>query len=163
MLFRTANWSLLKKESCPKTRGLGAVERRSLRTNGRLNLFRFVLAFKYSRYATLRHLRTMIEMWGIISTLHIQFNVLVAGDLFRGLHGHLIGHLSTIFCRVFMKSMVYGTSLTSEDDLIAQGQGAIESLTRQSNILDHLCEAQHRRCRNLQWRRGYTLWTPFVM
>ena len=38
-----------------------------------------------------------------------------------------------------MKSMVYGTPVTSEEDLISQIHGAIESLTRQPHILGHVC------------------------
>ena len=43
-----------------------------------------------------------------------------------------------------LKSMVYGTPVTSEEDLIARVHGAIESLTRKSHLLGHVCEAQHR-------------------
>ena len=46
-----------------------------------------------------------------------------------------------------MKSMVYGTPVTSEEDLIARFYGAIESLTRQLPLLGHVSEAQHHRCR----------------
>ena len=42
-----------------------------------------------------------------------------------------------------MKSIVYGTPVTSEENLIARGHGAIESLTRQLHLLGHVCEAQH--------------------
>ena len=48
-----------------------------------------------------------------------------------------------------MKNMVYGTPVTSEEDLIAGVYGAIESLTRQLHLLGHLRETQHRRCRRL--------------
>ena len=44
-----------------------------------------------------------------------------------------------------MKSMVYGTPVTSEEDLIARVHGAIESLTRQPHLLGHVSEAQHLR------------------
>ena len=37
-----------------------------------------------------------------------------------------------------MKSMVYGTPVTSEEDLIARVHGAIESLTRQPHLLGHV-------------------------
>ena len=46
-----------------------------------------------------------------------------------------------------MKSMLYGTPVTSEEDLIARVHGAIESLIRPPHLLGHVCEAQHRRCR----------------
>ena len=46
-----------------------------------------------------------------------------------------------------MKSMVYGTPVTSEEDLIARIHGAIQSLTRQPHLIGHMCEAQHRRRR----------------
>ena len=45
------------------------------------------------------------------------------------------------------KSMVYSTPVTSEENLIAQVHGAIETLTRQPHLLGYVCEAQHRRCR----------------
>ena len=47
-----------------------------------------------------------------------------------------------------MKSMVYGTPVTSED-LILRVHGATESLTRQLHLLEHVCEAHHRRCNRL--------------
>ena len=47
-----------------------------------------------------------------------------------------------------MESMVYGTPVTSEENLIARVHGAIESLTRQPHLLSHVCEDQHRLC----WR-----------
>ena len=47
------------------------------------------------------------------------------------------------FLWVSMKSKVYGTPVTSEEDLIARVHGAIESL----HLLGRVCEAQHRRCR----------------
>ena len=43
-----------------------------------------------------------------------------------------------------MKSMVNGTPVTSEEDLIARVHGAIESVTRQPHLLGHVREAQHR-------------------
>ena len=43
-----------------------------------------------------------------------------------------------------MKSIVYGTAVTSEENLIAREHGAIESLKRQPNLLGHLREAMHR-------------------
>ena len=46
-----------------------------------------------------------------------------------------------------MKSMVYGITVTSEEDLIGRVHGVIESLTKQPHLLGHVCEAQHRRCR----------------
>ena len=58
-----------------------------------------------------------------------------------------------------MKSIVYGTPLTSAEYLIARVHGAIESLTRQSQLLGHVCEAQHRRCRLCNDVEG----TQFVM
>ena len=51
------------------------------------------------------------------------------------------------FLWVRMKSMVYGTPVTSEEDLIARDHGATESLTRQPHILGHVCEAEYRRGR----------------
>ena len=45
-----------------------------------------------------------------------------------------------------MKSMVYGTPVTSEDDLIARVHVAIESLARQTQLLGPVREARHRRC-----------------
>ena len=46
-----------------------------------------------------------------------------------------------------MKNIVYGTPVTSEEDLSALVHAAIESLTRQLHLLCHVCEAQHRLCR----------------
>ena len=43
--------------------------------------------------------------------------------------------------------MVFGIPVMSEEYLITRVRGAIESLTRQPHLLDHVCEAQHRRCR----------------
>ena len=37
-----------------------------------------------------------------------------------------------------MKCMVYGTPVTSEEDVIARVHGAIESLTRQLHVLGHV-------------------------
>ena len=64
------------------------------------------------------HLRTLIEMCRITSTLHIQIDGLVEGDHFRDQHGHQMWYLSTIFCGV--EYMVYGTPVTSEENLIAR-------------------------------------------
>ena len=57
-----------------------------------------------------------------------------------------------------MKSMVYGTPVTSEEDLIARVHGAIESLTRQLHC--HVCEAQHRRFMRLYNDVGGTQFEP---
>ena len=46
-----------------------------------------------------------------------------------------------------MKALVYATPVTSEVDLIARVHGAIEILSRQPHLLDHVCAAQRRRCR----------------
>ena len=46
-------------------------------------------------------------------------------------------------------SMVYGTPVTSEENVSARVHGTIESLTRQLHLLGHVYEAQHRRCRRL--------------
>ena len=80
-------------------------------------------------------------MCGITSTLHIQINgigregpVPWSPDLYYFLSGSV-------------KSMVYDTPVTSEEDLIARVHGAIESLTRQPHLLGHVYEAQNRRCR----------------
>ena len=42
---------------------------------------------------------------------------------------------------------MYDTHVTSEKDLIARAQGAIERLTRQPHLLGHVREAQNRPCR----------------
>ena len=63
-----------------------------------------------------------------------------------------------------MKSMVYGTPATSEEDLIVRVHGAIENLTRQLHLLGHVCEAQNRRCRRLCSEVGGVQFEPhFVM
>ena len=46
-----------------------------------------------------------------------------------------------------MKALVYSTPVTLEEDLIARVQGAIEILSRQPHLLDHVRAAQRRRCR----------------
>ena len=46
-----------------------------------------------------------------------------------------------------MKALVYATPVTSEEDLIARVHGAIEILSRQQHLLDHVRAAQRRRCR----------------
>ena len=46
-----------------------------------------------------------------------------------------------------MTSMVHGTPVTSEEDLIARVHGAIVSITIQLHLLGHVCEAQHRQRR----------------
>ena len=48
------------------------------------------------------------------------------------------------FLRGSRKSVVYGTPVTSEEDVIARVHGAIERLTRQPHLSGHVCEAQHR-------------------
>ena len=53
----------------------------------------------------------------------------------------------TARCAAHVQFMVYGTLLTSEENLIAQVHGEIESPIRQLHLLGHMCEAQHRRCR----------------
>ena len=59
-----------------------------------------------------------------------------------------------------MKSMVYGTPVTSEEDLIAQVHGAIECLIRQQHLLGYVCEVQHRRRRRLCNIVGGTQFEP---
>ena len=59
-----------------------------------------------------------------------------------------------------MKSVVYGTPVTSEEDLIARVHGVIESLTRQLHLLGPV---QHRRCRRLCNDVGGTQFEPRVM
>ena len=54
---------------------------------------------------------------------------------------------SRLFLWGSMKNMVYGTHVTSEEDLIARVHGAIESLTRQLHLLGNVSEDQHSRCR----------------
>ena len=85
-----------KRNSCPEMHGLGAVERQSLRRNGCHNLFRFVLCPITAGMQLFSHMRTLIVVCGITSTLHIQIDGLVEGDQFHGQHGHQIWHLSTI-------------------------------------------------------------------
>ena len=46
-----------------------------------------------------------------------------------------------------MKALVYAAPVTSEEDLIARVHGAIEILSRQPHLLDHVRAAQRRRCR----------------
>ena len=46
-----------------------------------------------------------------------------------------------------MKALVYATPVTSEEDLITRVHGAIEILSRQLHLLDHVRAAQRRRCR----------------
>ena len=45
-----------------------------------------------------------------------------------------------------MKALVYATPVTSEEDLIARVHGAIEILSRQPHLLDHVRAAQRHRC-----------------
>ena len=59
-----------------------------------------------------------------------------------------------------MKSMVYGTPVTSEEDLVTRVHGAIESLTRQLHLLGRVYEAQHRRRRRLCSDVGGTQFEP---
>ena len=59
-----------------------------------------------------------------------------------------------------MQSMMYGTPVTSEEDLIARVHGAIENLTRQPHSLGHVCQTQHRRCRRLCNNVGGTQFEP---
>ena len=58
-----------------------------------------------------------------------------------------------------MKSMVYGTPVTAEEDLIARVQGAIESLKTPA-LMCHVREAQYRRCRRLCNDVGGTQFEP---
>ena len=81
---------------------------------------------------------TLIEMWGITSTLHTQINGLVEGDQFHGQHDHQISHHWTIFLWGSMKALVYTSPVTSEEDLIARVHGTIEILSRQPHLLDHV-------------------------
>ena len=54
-----------------------------------------------------------------------------------------------LYSRPYMKTTVYGTPVTSEEDLIARVHGATESFTRQPHLLGHVCEALLRRCMRL--------------
>ena len=92
------------------------------------------------------HLRTVIEMCGITSTLHNQIDGLEEGG--RVPWSPDLTPLDYLLWGT-MKSMLYGTPVTSEENPIARVQGEIENLTRQSHLLGHVCEAQHRRCRRL--------------
>ena len=85
----------------------------------------------------------MKELCGITSTIHIQIDGLVEGD-------QLCGHQMTTldyFLWGSMKSLVYATPVTSEEDQIARVHGAIEILSRQPHLLDYVRAAQRRRCR----------------
>ena len=46
-----------------------------------------------------------------------------------------------------MNALVYATPVTSEEDLIARVHGAMEILSRQPHLLDHVRAAQCRRFR----------------
>ena len=59
-----------------------------------------------------------------------------------------------------MKSMVYGTPVTSEEDLIAPVHEGIESLTRQPHFCGYVREDEHRRCRRLYNDVGGTEFEP---
>ena len=59
-----------------------------------------------------------------------------------------------------MKSMVYITPVTSEEELIARVYGAIESLIRELHLLGHVCETQHHRCTRLCNDVGGTQFEP---
>ena len=74
-------------------------------------------------------------MYGVTSALHIQIDTFGR----EGPVPWIAWSPDLIPLNYFlwnsMKSMVYGTTVTSEDDLIARVYGAIESLTRQLNLL----------------------------
>ena len=53
-----------------------------------------------------------------------------------------------------------GTSITSQEDLIARVHGAIENLKRQPHLLGDVREAQHRRYRRLCNDVGGTRFDP---
>ena len=85
-------------------------------------------------------------MCGITSTLHIEIDGLVEGPAPCSAWSPDLTPLD-YFLWGSMKSMVYGTPVTSEEDLIARLRGEIVSLTRQLHLLRHVCETHHRRCR----------------
>ena len=78
-------------------------------------------------------------------------NELAEGEQFRGQHGHKMTPLN-YFLWGSMKSMVYGTPGTSDEDLIARVHGAIENLTRQPHLFGHACEAN-----NIKGAKGTSL------
>ena len=73
------------------------------------------------------HLRTLIEMCGITSMLHIQINGLKEGNQFHGQQGHQMTSLD-YFLWGSVKCMVYGNPVTSEEDLIARIHGRLKVL-----------------------------------
>ena len=68
MLYWTANWSLFKKNPCPETQVLGAVGHRSLRTICSDSIW----CPNTAGMQPFSHLRTLIEMCGITSTLRVS-------------------------------------------------------------------------------------------
>ena len=63
-----------------------------------------------------------------------------------------------------MKSVVYGTPVMLEENLITRVHRVIESLTRQPHLLGHVREVQHRRSRILCNEAGGTQFeSHFVM
>ena len=89
-----------RKIPCPETHDLGAVERRSLRTNVVTISSDSFWCPNTAGMQPFSHLLTFIEMCRIASTLHIQMYGLVEGDPVHDQHGHQILHLSTIFCGI---------------------------------------------------------------
>ena len=129
-----------------RKRTVWVVERRSLRTNGCHNLFRFVLVSQYSRYATLQPSADFDR--NVRNHLNVSYP---NRQVSRGEPVPWLPDPTPLdyFLWVSMKIMVYGTPVTSEEDLIARVHGAIESLTRQLHLMGQVREAQHHRCRRL--------------
>ena len=104
------------------------------------------------------HLPTMTEMCRITSILHNPNRWFGTGEPVPWpTRSPDLTHLD-YFLWGSMKNMVYYTSVTSEEDLIAQAHGAIESLTRQ--LIGHVRETQHRRCKRLCNDVGGTQFEP---
>ena len=77
------------------------------------------------------HLQTLIEMCGIT-----QRYISKSMDSQRGTSSVVTrSDTSRVFSGGSIKSMVYDTPVTSEEDLIARVHGTIESLTRQPQLL----------------------------
>ena len=101
MLWRTANWSMFKKESLSGNTRFGCC-RASKFENERVSQFvaiPFVVLVQQVNYTTFSHQRALIEMCGITSKLTYPNRWIGrVGDQFRGQHGNQIWHLPTIFC-----------------------------------------------------------------
>ena len=85
-----------RRNPCPEKHNLGAVQRRSLRTNGCQNLFWCPNTAGMQPFS---HLWTSNKMCGITSTLHIQINGLVEGNQFCGQRGRQIWYRSLFSVR----------------------------------------------------------------